>query len=321
VALVIEVLGRGGRARQYFKVGSDEVTLGRGYQNDVVLDDPYISIDHLRLEKTDQGWKIIDLDSLNGVQVVKSPSANRTFLVSGSEIKLGRTRLRIVSDQTGMQAAKPLHRFERDSSKLNHWSIFLPLFLVFVGLGLFSSYMNSFSRWEWKDSFFTLLSMQLGTLFVAGFWALIGRFARHESYFLGQYSLVLVACLTVLFGEAILSVLNYNTSFVLFGDGASKVFVLAVILVLISANLALATHMTVRSRWLTSCLFTGFFVLITEIGDIERWGEFSPRPEYFGGMVTPVFLFVDGQSNQVFLEQAESLFKQVKRTATETTNN
>lgn len=320
MALVIEFLGRSGRSQQFIKIDADSVSIGRGYQNDVVINDPYISINHLRLEKTDEGWQMTDLDSLNGVEVTKRVGTDQSILQSGSEIKLGRTKLRIVSDQSSMEEAKLLHRLERDTSRLNHWSIFLPLFIALMAIGVYSSYINSFVPWEWKNILSLLLTLQLGTLVLAGFWALLGRFARHEAFFLGQYSLILIASLTILIVEKIFSVLHYNTGFILFSQGASQLFVLAIIAVLISANLALATTMNWRSRWLASSIFVGIFLLIIVAGQIKRWGEFTPRPDYSGSISAPSFLFVGGQSNEAFLEQTETLFKTVNNAAAETPN-
>ena len=320
MALVIEFLGRSGRSQQFIKIDAESVSIGRGYQNDVVINDPYISISHLRLEKRDGGWRLTDLDSLNGVEVIKRIGTDQSILQSGSEIKLGRTKLRIVSDQSSMEEAKLLHRLERDTSRLNQWSIFLPLFIALMAIGVYSSYINSFVPWEWKNILSLLLTLQLGTLVLAGFWALLGRFARHEAFFLGQYSLILIASLTILIVEKIFTVLHYNTGFILFSQGASQLFVLAIITVLISANLALATTMNWRSRWLASSSFVGIFLLIIVAGQIKRWGEFSPRPDYFGTISAPSFLFVGGQSNEAFLEQTETLFKTVNKAAVETPN-
>ena len=320
MALVIEFLGRSGRSQQFIKIEAESVSIGRGYQNDVVINDPYISISHLRLEKRDEGWRLNDLDSLNGVEVLKAVGEDKSILASGSEIKLGRTKLRLVSDQSLMQEAKLLHRLERDTSRLNQWSIFLPLLVALMGFGLYSSYMNSFVQWEWKNILSLVLTMQLGTLLVAGFWALLGRFARHEAFFLAQYSLILIASLSILLVEAVFSVLHYNTGFILFSEGASQLLVLVIIAVLISANLALATSMNWRSRWLASSSFVGILLLIFVAGEIKRWDEFSSRPQYVGNITAPTFLFVDGQSNRVFLEQTETLFKTVNNAAAETPN-
>jgi len=320
VALIIEVLSRSGRSRQHFKIDADSVLIGRGYQNDVVLNDPHISITHLRLDRVDQGWQITDLESLNGVQVVKKIGPDAAILESGSEIKLGRTKLRIVSDQCPMEETKLLHRLEQGSNRLNQLPVFLLLFVIFTGLELYSSYINSFVRWEWRNILPLILTLQLSIFFAAGLWATIGRFVRHEAFFLAHFNLILIAIMAMSIGEAVFSILDYNTGLVLFGEGARRLLVLLFFTALISANLALATSMTSRTRWLTSVGFLGIILLVVAANEMKRWGDFSPRPEYAGKLVVPTFLLVSGQSNQVFLEQTEILFERADKAVQESAN-
>ena len=77
MAVIIEVLGWGGRRRQYYQVDADQVSIGRGYDNDIVLPDPHISANHLRLDASEDGWTITDLDSMNGLQVLKNRGKNQ----------------------------------------------------------------------------------------------------------------------------------------------------------------------------------------------------------------------------------------------------
>jgi pSer/pThr/pTyr-binding forkhead associated (FHA) protein len=42
------------------------VTVGRGSDNDLVLDHPQVSRHHARLEPAEPGWVVIDLGSTNG---------------------------------------------------------------------------------------------------------------------------------------------------------------------------------------------------------------------------------------------------------------
>jgi len=163
MAVIIEVLGWGGRRRQYYQVDADQVSIGRGYDNDVVLPDPHISANHLRLDASGDGWAITDLDSMNGLQVLKNPSPDASVLASGSEIKVGRTRLRIVANTHPLEATKLLHRLERDSSQLNRVSVWLPLLLtvivvqivaLYAGMGMEECYPRysqcpvSYFRWR-----------------------------------------------------------------------------------------------------------------------------------------------------------------------------
>ena len=110
MAVIIEVLGWGGKSQRHYRAEGPSITIGRGYQNDVVLGDSHISANHLRLDAVEGGWQLNDLQSLNGVEVIKNPSADSTastmVLADGAEIKIGRTKLRIIADSSSSRGGQ-----------------------------------------------------------------------------------------------------------------------------------------------------------------------------------------------------------------------
>lgn len=53
----------------YYELGDQPLTIGRGADNHLVVDDPTVSSRHAVIEATDAGYRIRDLDSTNGVWV------------------------------------------------------------------------------------------------------------------------------------------------------------------------------------------------------------------------------------------------------------
>lgn len=313
MAVVIEVLGWAGKSRKQFRVESDEITIGRGYANDIVLSDPHISPQHLQLHATDQGWTIEDLHSLNGVQVVCKRGDIEGVFASGSEIKIGRTRLRIVAIDHAVEQTKMLHRLELESSRLNRLAVWLPLFIAVFVTELLIIYANTVVAWEWKNVIPMLLGAQLVVLVGALFWALIGRLIRHESHLLGQYSLLLLATLLFSASDWLLVMLNYNSNLLLFGDHMQRLTPLLIVFVLLSANLALATNLSARSRWITSACCVGLLATIGLVVEMKRWGEFSPFPEYSSTLQPPALLFASGRSGDAFLNRVDDLFSRADK--------
>ena len=308
MAVVIEVLGWAGKSRQQFRVESNLINIGRSYENDVVLADPHISPQHLRLHATDQGWTIEDLDSLNGVQVVCKQGDIENVFASGSEIKIGRTRLRIVATDHVVEQTKLLHRLELESSRLNQLAIWLPLFIAVIITETAALYANTAVEWEWKNALPMLLSAQIVILVGALFWALVGRLIRHESHLLGQYSLLLLATLLFSAGDWLLLILNYNFNLAIFSDPMQRLLPLLIVFILFSANLALATNLSARSRWLGSGCFAGLLASISLVVEMQRWGEFSPLPDYSSTLQPPALLLVSGGSADEFLSKTDELF-------------
>ena len=47
MAIVVELLARNGRPIKHFFFDKNQITIGRGYNNDLTLDDPYVCAGHI----------------------------------------------------------------------------------------------------------------------------------------------------------------------------------------------------------------------------------------------------------------------------------
>ena len=319
MAVIIEVLGWGGKSQRHYRVEGSSITIGRGYQNDVVLGDSHISANHLRLDAVEGGWQLTDLDSLNGVEIIKNPSADSTastmVLADGAEIKIGRTKLRIIADSYPVEAAKELHRLEKDVGQLNRFSIWLPLFMLVLAIDVSTLYTNSFVEWQWKNSLSSILVTQLFLLVLALFWAGVGRFLREEGNFLGHYNLILLATLVYSLSGWFVGVIGYNLSAGFLIETVLPLFTLLLAALLLSANFALATTMMARQRWITSVGFVGLILVVSIASQMQQWGEFSPYPEYFSALELPALQIGGGESVDTFIEDLDDLFADADRLA------
>jgi len=324
MAVIIEVLGWGGKSRHHFRVEGPSITIGRGYQNNVVLSDSHISANHLRLDAVEGGWQLSDLDSLNGVEVVKNPSINspstdstssETVLADGAEIKIGRTKLRIIADSHPVEAAKELHRLDKDVGQLNRFSIWLPLLLFVLAIDIATLYANSFLEWQWKNALPSILFTQVFLLVLALFWGGVGRFLREESNFLGHYNLILLATLVYSASGWLFGVIGYNFSAEFLIDVVAPLFILALVAVLLSANFALATSMLPRQRWVTSIGFVLLIMVVSIANQMQQWGEFSPYPEYFSAIELPALQISGGESVDEFIGSLDDLFAEADQLA------
>jgi hypothetical protein len=79
-----------------FPLNSAPVTVGRGGQNDLVLDgDEFASARHARIELRGDGAWVQDLDSTNGTYVNGSRVAGAQRLGAGDVLRVGETDLRV----------------------------------------------------------------------------------------------------------------------------------------------------------------------------------------------------------------------------------
>ena len=83
----------------------EQITIGRGPDNMLQIDDPSVSSRHAHLLLIDERYQLQDLGSTNGTRV-NSELVTDTFLRLGDRIRFGKVEARFESDATG--EAQPL---------------------------------------------------------------------------------------------------------------------------------------------------------------------------------------------------------------------
>lgn len=99
----LSVLLENARARH--ELTENQITIGRGPDNMIQIDDPSVSGRHARLLFTNERYQLEDLGSTSGTRV-NSELVIETFLRLGDRIQFGDVEARYESDATG--EAQPL---------------------------------------------------------------------------------------------------------------------------------------------------------------------------------------------------------------------
>lgn len=68
-----------------------ELRIGRAPNNDFVLDDDYVSSQHARIQKVEEGWLLQDLNSTNGTYVDGARIGAPVSIKSDMQIRIGKT--------------------------------------------------------------------------------------------------------------------------------------------------------------------------------------------------------------------------------------
>jgi Domain of unknown function (DUF4388)/FHA domain len=86
------VLAEKDRPESSFPLAKDSSTLGRHRNNDIVIADPKVSSFHARIDRSPDGFVLVDLKSRNG-SWVNGKRVDTRLLVEGDEIRVGTARL------------------------------------------------------------------------------------------------------------------------------------------------------------------------------------------------------------------------------------
>src|SRR5258708_22168803 len=93
----VEILSRHRGYAARFRTGGPEVRIGRGYDNDVIVDDPYVAARHLRIFRDETGQLLAeDLGSANGTFLDGGKIRLASLILDGGQpIRIGQTYLRV----------------------------------------------------------------------------------------------------------------------------------------------------------------------------------------------------------------------------------
>lgn len=84
---------RGPDAGARFLLDQDSITVGRHADSDIFLDDISVSRRHATFARTENGYSVTDLGSLNGTYVSRDRIDGQIQLSGGDEVQIGKYRL------------------------------------------------------------------------------------------------------------------------------------------------------------------------------------------------------------------------------------
>ncbi|MEH2534616.1 pSer/pThr/pTyr-binding forkhead associated (FHA) protein [Bradyrhizobium sp. AZCC 1588] len=178
----VEVLSRHRDIAARFRIAAPEARIGRGYDNDVIIDDPYVAAQHLRVFRDEAGQLIAeDLGSTNGTFLDGGRSRVARIVVDGKHpIRIGQTYLRIreIHHEVERERVAPLEsRTLPIAAAATLGASLLALSVLQIWLGQTAELRAS--------SYLTPLLWIVATVLVwAGIWALLSRVFSGSSHLL-----------------------------------------------------------------------------------------------------------------------------------------
>jgi hypothetical protein len=255
---VLEIRDANGRLLARERVSVFPVTLGRAYDNDIILDDPYVSPHHLRLVEGENGEIAAeDLGSVNGLREGTARTrTTRAIVASGGELQIGRSAIRIfdaehavpdamverpVTPPAVVQAPTPRRAFAevfREPSRAR--SAWLGAAAVFALRG----YLGSTDAHPASDTLSTAIAASILLALWAGAWSLGGRLATGRAHFLSQFG-------WASFGIAIVSLALTPLNWLTYADPGNQVLgavpalvIMALVFVLTVGHVVLASTLS-----------------------------------------------------------------------------
>jgi Inner membrane component of T3SS, cytoplasmic domain len=175
----VEVLSRNRVVLTRHHCAGREIRVGRSYDNDIIVDDPYVDPRHLRIMRNEAGLLVAeDLGSVNGLFSDQSPDRTERLVVDGNRlICIGRTYLRIREEGHAVAPARVA------SHQVRSWPLLVVLGVAALGGVALFQWLGETSEPKPSDYLMMLLLVCCVVLVWAGGWAMLSRvFSGHASF-------------------------------------------------------------------------------------------------------------------------------------------
>ena len=203
--VIIQYGVKEGRIAELVRSHGEDILIGRGFNNQLVIQDDYIAPQQLRIfQQENQTWWIEILDQTNSVLLngktlndAKIDKDDSSFQIrSGDRITIGRTTLSVYSAEHKVEKTRKLLTRSLHQESI---SLTLPMILLIL-LSAFDIALEHFVVTP-QESLTTYITTSLLSAFIVliwvSLWALAGRIFRHNSHF-GQQLLATTLILFVL---------------------------------------------------------------------------------------------------------------------------
>ena len=187
-AYFIEILAENGEVQQRQRIASLPIRIGRGYDNDFILDDAHTAARHAIVEDDGAGGLLLrDLGSQNGV-IHRGQRQLQVALSGNSIVRLGHTRLRVRASDHPVAP-------ELSDTTRHDWEGLRPAVagLAMIGASAaFSNWLSDADAFE-PISYLMLIATALaGGIVWASIWAVANRLFGHVARF-GRH-LFIIGC-------------------------------------------------------------------------------------------------------------------------------
>lgn len=285
MAMILEQLDprRPETVRARVRIDERALRIGRGLDNDLIVDDPFVDVHHARIEVAPDGVATLhDLGSINGIEQVGHGDADAIPLLPGTVVRLGRTVFRVRSSEEALPAAVPLPAAIGAPGvwlETRRWG--LGLLGAMLALTVWSAWDDTFTRDGAVEVLLVTAAALVFLVLWAGGWALLGRvlarrpaFAVHVTIACASAVALHVAAFIGGWGEFL-----WPSVWPLF-SGAEIALSVGVLTLAVVGHLAYATLLSPRARWVGVLGVVGLAGLLLGAVETLQRDRFSDVPRF-----------------------------------------
>lgn len=301
----IEILSRPGDVVARHRIVGDCLFVGRGYDNDIVLDDPFVAARHLRILRDSQGrWVAEDLGSVNGLFADRGRQRqDRVALDDGGAVRIGHTALRLRT------AGHPVtgERLLQGSGRI--FAVVLALAAVVLGIEAVGLWLREVGEPKVSHYLMPLLTLPLIVIGWTTVWAIVSRIFAGETRFARHLLIATAGVLAFSLFDEISTVTAYGASWsaILRFEYIATWVVLAVVCFLHLHQVG-RSHLALKAGLVGLLMASG--IAIQSVNQFDG-REFQPRPQ--ARLLPPSMRVAPLKSEDAFLAEIAAVKTKLDR--------
>jgi pSer/pThr/pTyr-binding forkhead associated (FHA) protein len=313
--LIIRIPDHTGRAPQYYRFNTNRITIGRAFDNDLILNDSTVSPHHAVIEVDDEGQIVLkDLSSLNGVYTNHHMRVHGTVtLESGNEFTVGKTHLQFYTPEHSVEETVQLEKANRLMDQLGNPAVSITALIMVAMLYAIEQWLNMISEFKWQDIVNVELFILGGVLLVGIFWSVVGRIIRHEANFRKQVTVILIFVIFQFILSKFFEFLQFNTLNYYLSLSFFLIIEFVLMTILLWFNLNLATNQTSQQRRKTAFILSLLLISLTVYTEMSFNDEFSDRPDYVKKLDPPWLRLSGTVSENEYVSDSIIVFEQLEQ--------
>lgn len=206
--LFVEILTRRGQVAGRTRIERFPATVGRSYSSDVIVDDTFVSANHLSLEEQEDGTiRLVDTSDANGV--IDTHSGHRIdslTLDREALLQIGSTLLRVRSDDFGNEPPRPYPGGAKVTAR--GWrqpAVTLLVLMATLGILRWSEFLATTSVSTVARHLEEMVGFVVVLLAWTGCWAFASSALAHESFFGRHLRIACVGSVVMTVWDAVVS--------------------------------------------------------------------------------------------------------------------
>lgn len=291
--IILEVLDRFGKVKERHKIKHFPIKIGRSYKNDIIIDDNYVSPEHIELMLDGDGHILAtDLNSDNGMFTLHPLVRHDILTIEDNQrIRIGHTDIRIRSEVFEVRETFFDHGKPSELHLLMTNALLLPFVWILTGVILyFNQYFSTTSEAHFNQLLGAVLPVFIVIAVWTAIWSVVSKIITHKFYF--AYHGIFVGLL--LSGFYFIELSFEYLEFIFPVDGLADLLMifsdLAFAFLLFYVHLRQSTHFSKKKAKLSSAIATGLIVGVAYLIIFVNEPQYQSRPVYSKLMKPPIFV-------------------------------